>query len=253
MPTKKNKSATGRVVRYREIADTLAARIDSGEWVGGRLLPSESSLAAEFLVSRVTVRRALEDLRDRSLVGSRQGYGWFVAADPLQQSLGRLGTIESQLTDRGSVSRREVVEFGFVDAPERVREVLSASRVLQVVRVNYADELPFARVTVWCPEELGSELSRAAVEKSTIYDLLPEYPASAEQRIVAAAIEDSDAELLGVPTGSPVLRCERISKSATGDSLLLSEFVFPAHLTEFLVELPNVSGSVAPSGMRLLE
>ncbi|MEL7208571.1 MAG: GntR family transcriptional regulator, partial [Actinomycetota bacterium] len=87
--------------RYTEIADDLAARIDAGDFGAGGLLPSEASLGREFEASRVTVRKALEALRDDGLVASRQGFGWYVAADPLRQSLGRLGTLEAQLETSG--------------------------------------------------------------------------------------------------------------------------------------------------------
>jgi GntR family transcriptional regulator len=83
-----------REVRYRAIADELRQRVESGELAAGALLPSESELSGAYDVSRVTVRKALDVLRDEGLVDSRQGFGWFVATDPVRQSLGRLGTIE---------------------------------------------------------------------------------------------------------------------------------------------------------------
>ena len=88
-----------RTIRYQEIANTLRERVlREGP---GHVLPSESELSAEFAVSRVTVRRALETLRDDGVLDSRQGFGWFVATAPFQQRLGRLDTIESQLSARG--------------------------------------------------------------------------------------------------------------------------------------------------------
>ncbi|MFM8483927.1 MAG: GntR family transcriptional regulator, partial [Actinomycetota bacterium] len=86
-----------REIRYRVIAEDLRRRIGSGELGEGRLLPSEADLGASYGASRVTIRRALEVLREESLVDARQGLGWFVAAVPLRQSLGRLGTIEGQM------------------------------------------------------------------------------------------------------------------------------------------------------------
>ena len=52
--------------------------------------------------------------------------------------------------------------------------------------------------------------------------------------------------------GSPVLRCERITSTPEGRPVLLSEHVFPAHRTEFVVDLPLAEQSIAPSGLRLL-
>ncbi len=156
-----------REIRYRTIADDLRRRIGEGELAGGRVLPSESELSASYAASRITVRRALDVLRDEGLVDSRQGFGWFVARDPLRQSLVRLGTIEAQLADAGLRAERRVLDFGFVPAPERAREVIGADIVLEVRRLTLADDVPFARVTVWCPEAIGARLSRDDVERAT--------------------------------------------------------------------------------------
>jgi GntR family transcriptional regulator len=242
-----------RRTRYQEIADELRTRLGSGELAAGRLLPSESDLSQDYGASRVTVRRALELLREEGLVDSRQGFGWFVAADPVRQALGRLGTIESQLAAEGVQSERRVLDFRFVAAPTRVRQVLGSGTVLRVRRLNLADGEPFALVTVWCPERYGAELSRADVERSPFYELIGVELGSAVQTIGAAAASAHDAELLGVPPGSPVLRCERITSSAAGEAVLVSEHVFPAHLTEFVVDLPHADASIAPSGLRLVE
>lgn len=242
-----------RQTRYQAIADELRRRIAAGEFSTGRLLPSEAELSEMYAASRVTVRRALEVLRDEALLDSRQGFGWFVATDPVRQSLARLGTIESQLSREGVVSTRRVIDFRFVAAPARVLDALGSDVVLRVRRVNLADGVPFALVTVWCPERFGSSLSRADVERSPFYELIDVELGGAVQTIGAAAATAHDADLLGIPVASPVLRCERITKAVDGAAVLVSEHVFPAHLTEFVVDLPRVEASMAPSGLRLLE
>jgi len=242
-----------RETRYQSIAEELRRRLESGDLGGSRLLPSESELSEQYSASRVTVRRALEILREEGLVDSRQGFGWFVATDPLRQSLGRLGTIERQLADEGVVSTRRVLDFRFVNAPPRARQVLGCDSVLRVRRLNLADGEPFALVTVWCPEEYGAELSRADVERSPFYELLDVPLGGATQTIGAAVASSSEADLLKVPVGSPVLRCERTTRSVEGEPVLLSEHLFPAHLTVFEVDLPHVEASIAPTGLRLVE
>lgn len=242
-----------REVRYRSIAADLRRQVESGQYGAGGLLPSESELSSAYGVSRVTVRKALELLRDEGLIDARQGFGWFVAADPVRQALGRLGTIEEQLTDLGVASERRVVGFRFVPAPARVRSVLGVDTVLEVSRVNLADGQPFARVTVWCPDELGARLSRADVERQPFYELLDVTIGRATQTIGAGAAEPGDAELLAVPVGSPVLRCERVTRDVDDRPVLVSEHVFPGHRTELVVELPRFEPSMGPSGLRLVE
>ena len=227
--------------------------MEAGEFAAGRLLPSEADLSGEYSASRVTIRRALEALRSDGLVESRQGSGWFAKVDPLRQTLGRLGTIEGQLADSGARSERKILDFGFVRAPERVRSVLGVETVLRVRRVNLADGQPFARVTVWCPEALGSRLSRDEVAAHSFYDLLDLPLGGATQTIGADAASTDDAAALAIPAGSPVLVCERITEDVDGHAVLLSEHVFPANRTEFVVALPHVEASISPSGLRLVD
>ncbi|MBA2626126.1 MAG: GntR family transcriptional regulator, partial [Acidimicrobiia bacterium] len=140
-----------RAVRYREIAADLRRRLASNEF-DDRLLPSEADLSGAYDASRVTVRKALESLRDEGLVVSRQGMGWLVAPTLVRQALGRLTTVEAQLSASGTVAERRVLGFAYVPAPPAVADELGEGSVLEVRRVNLADAAPFARVTVWCPE-----------------------------------------------------------------------------------------------------
>ncbi len=218
------------------MAETLRSDIESGTYGDGGLLPSEAAIGARFEVSRVTVRKALELLRAEGLVESRQGLGWMVAAEPIPQSLDALVSIERQLSDSGRTSDRQITDFGFVDAPTPAAEALG-TRVLEVGRVNLVDGQPFARVTVWCREDLGADLSRADVARSSFHDLLPQGPGRAVQTIGAEAMGSADAELLAVPPGSPALVVRRTTFGADGRAVLVSEHRFPGHLTEFVAEL----------------
>jgi GntR family transcriptional regulator len=242
-----------RTTRYREIAEDLGTGVLAGEPGPGGLLPSEAELCARYGASRVTVRRALEALRGDGLVDSRQGFGWFVATDPFRQHLGRLATIEGQLAASGVEAGRRILDFALVPAPPAVAAVLGPGTVLQVRRLNLADGEPFARVTVWCPEALGAGLSRAEVERSPFYELLPVALGGATQTIGAAAAEPADASVLAIPVGSPVLRCRRVTTSAAGDVVLVSEHVFPAHRTEFVVDCPPTSRPSHPRAFGLLD
>lgn len=242
-----------RTIRYRDIADDLRGRVEGGEFTAGRLLPSESELSGRYSASRVTIRKALEALRAEGLVDARQGFGWFVPGDTVRQPLVHLATIEAQLEAEGRRSERRILDFAFVRPPARIRATLGVEKALKVRRVNLADGEPFARVTVWCPEELGAEVSRSQVEQQSFYELLPVSLGGATQTIGADAAGADDAELLQVPVGSPVLVCERVTSDVAGRPVLIGQYVFPAHRTEFTVDLAHPEASIAPSGLRLVE
>lgn len=238
--------------RYQQIADSLRRRIEAGEFSAG-LLPSEAGLVEHYEASRVTVRRALEALREEGLVDARQGSGWFVEAARLPQDLAHLGTIEDQLLASGRTSERRILDFAFGPAPAEVAELLGTDEVLMTRRLNLADGEPFALVTVWCPQAMASGLSRDEVEARPFYELLDVELGSARQRIRAGAATADEATLLGMLPGGPVLRCRRLTEAVDGRPVLASEHTFPAHRTEFVVDLTTAERSIAPSGLRLVD
>lgn len=241
-----------RKIRYLEIADDLRERLHAGDFSKGRL-PSEAELSGAYGASRVTVRKALEALRSEGLIAAQQGLGWFASGDPLRQRLGRLGTIESQLEASGVTSERKVLELRCVVAPARVRDVLNVERVVRLVRMNLADGRPFALVTVWCPEELGGTFTRADLTEHSFHDLLTVPLGHGVQTIAASAATERQATLLEIPTGAPVLVCQRTTYSVEERAVLFATHVFPGSLTEFSVDLPRADSSIAPSGIRLVE
>ena len=129
---------------------------------------------------------------------------------------------------------------------------LRRGRRLRLRRVDLDDGRPFVRVDVRVPADLATEISRAAVERTSLIELLPVPLGGAVQRIGAAVASADDAELLGVPAGSALLRAERRTSDVDGRVVLTSEHVFPAHLTVFEVELPHVGAATTPR-LRLVD
>lgn len=69
---------------YVQLADDLAAKIESGDYPAGSRLPGEAELAERYEVAKMTVRRALEVLRERGMVGTLHGRGTVVLDPPAQ-------------------------------------------------------------------------------------------------------------------------------------------------------------------------
>src|ERR1700676_4574804 len=111
-------------MRYVDVAAALREQIASGGYGAGRQVESEAELCRRFGVSRVTVRRALEQLRTDGLLTSRRGAGWFLFFDPVRQALGRVTTIESALAEAGIEPVRRVLSFAFEPATADVAAAL---------------------------------------------------------------------------------------------------------------------------------
>ena len=241
-----------RTFRWAEVAEAIRADIDAGRYGAKGTLPSEASLSEQHAASRVTVRRALESLRSDGLVDSRQGFGWFVAAEPVRQSLDALDTLDHQLEAAGRGSERRVLSFKWVDTPVPVAASVAGDEVLEVQRINLADGEPFALVTVWVEANAAGELSRSDVEHHSFQELLRERITSATQTIGAEVADESAAEALDIPVGAALLRIRRVTLSADREAVFVSKHLYPAHRTEFLVELSAVDSVRGERGLRLI-
>jgi GntR family transcriptional regulator len=246
-------------MRYLEVAAKLRASLVAGGYGAGGALDSEADLGVRYGVSRVTVRRALEELRREGLVTSRRGAGWFVAVDPVRQALGRVTTVEAALAASGALPERRVLEFGFEGATAAVAASLDlepGAEVLRVRRLTLADGTPFALVTVWLPGALGAQLSRDDAQRAPFYELLAARGTelgSATQMIGADIADAEDVRLLGLAPGAAVLACRRVTRARDGRPVVASEHRYPAYRTTFEIDFPFVEPTSEAPGLRLVD
>ena len=95
--------------RYTAIKDHIIRRIDRKQWQAGDRVPSENELASEFAVSRMTARRALQELGEEGILVRTQGLGTFVADARPRSSLLEIHSIDLEIAARGHSHRAEVL------------------------------------------------------------------------------------------------------------------------------------------------
>ena len=244
-------------LRYMQVADEIRRRIGAGEYPEGAL-ETEAELGALHGVSRITVRRALELLRDEGVVSSRRGSGWRVSVDPLRQVLGSFPTVEAALRDDGHEFRRQILLFAYRSAPADVARRLrlrSEAEVLQVRRLNYADEHVFDLVTTWVPAEVAAPLSRAEVEAHGVFGSLRLHGVAMGQvlqSVTASLATSEEAELLGVHPDSAVLVVEQMTYDPENRPIKWSQHRYPAHRIHLEVRMAAGAVTAEPPGLRLL-
>ena len=248
--------------RFSQIADDLRERIALGEFAGSGSLESEAALGRRYDASRITVRRALEQLREQGLVESRQGSGWFVAGASFHQTLA-LGTFRhasSAVADAGKHLFRRVVDFGYRQAPAALAESLGLpadGEALHSRSVRSVDGEPLDLVREWVPAALAGRVSRDDATSPGIWETLQRQGhriASVRQTITAGVASDADAELLQVPAGTPLLLVRRLALAADKSVLALSDHRYLAHRFSLEVEFNGwpVATAAEPPGLRSL-
>ncbi len=103
-------STTTKIVKpakYRIIKQYICANIESGEWAQNAKVPSENELTHQFDVSRMTARRALQELTEQGILVRSQGAGTFVATFKSQSSLLEMRNISDEISERGHEHKAE--------------------------------------------------------------------------------------------------------------------------------------------------
>jgi GntR family transcriptional regulator len=248
--------------RFRQIADDLRRQIALGELGDSGAIESEAALGARYGASRVTVRRALELLRDEGLVESRKGSGWFATGASFHQRLA-LGTFRhatSAIAEAGQEVRRDVVTFAYRPAPApeaAALEVEPGSEVLHSRSVRTVGGVALDLADEWVPATAAAELSRAAAADPGIWASLQRAGhriTTVRQTIAAGIAGRDDAGLLGVDPASPVLLVRRLALA--GDRpVALSDHRYVAHRFALEVEFNGWPGAAveAPPGLRAVD
>lgn len=197
----------------------LRSDILGGTHATGQLLPSEPQLAANFGVSRVTVRRATEMLIADGLVLRHPRVGTEVIASGAPQG-GRLSadfsTLLPGLRRMGEETTVRLLKFGYVPAPEPVARMLHmpvGSPVQRAVRVRAADGLPFSHLVTHVPDDIGASYSEQELASVPLFRLLERqghHLDHAEQTVSAKLAGPEEAAALEVTQGAALLQVTRV-------------------------------------------
>jgi GntR family transcriptional regulator len=240
--------------RAAQVAQELRQRIVSGDLGASGALESEAALGQRYGVSRVTVRRALDELRAQGVVDSRRGAGWFVTAAAFHQTLA-LGTFrhaDSAVSAAGKSASRRIVDFGYLPASGPVAlglGIAPQAEALYSRSVRTVDGVPLDLVHEWVPAGVAADISRSAAEGPGIWATLQRQGHRIEtvrQTISADVTTDAEVDLLGVPAGNPLLLVRRVAYTSDGTPLALSDHRYLAHRFSLEVEFRGWSTTTSP-------
>jgi GntR family transcriptional regulator len=201
---------------YHQIYTILRDEIVSGAYPNGAILPSEFELTRQYGVSRVTAKRALNELAAEGLVSRERGRGTVVRFEapspPVRASVE--GLLEN-LLQMGLKTEVRLLDFDYIAASGDVARALGceAGTVVQrAVRVRLMEGEPFSHLTTHVPEALGRSYSRDDLANRPMLALLERcgvIVSSARQTLTAALADPRIATLLEVQVGAPLLRISR--------------------------------------------
>lgn len=204
--------------RYLKIKDFIRAGIENGRWPVGGKVPSENEMVELFQVSRMTARRALQELTDEGVLTRTQGLGTFVAEPKPQSNLLEIRNIADEVSARGHSHTCEVHVLRAERASLDVARSLGledGATVYHSVLVHRDNERAVQLESryvnpAWAPDYLAQDFTRLT---PNVY-LSEVAPLTEAEHIIEAVLPDAQAQhLLHVSANEPCLLMRRTTWS----------------------------------------
>lgn len=218
---RRNALVPGPVPLYYQLQNDLARRIRSGEFQPATALPTEEQLCAQYGVSRITVRRALDRLTADRLIERRRGVGTFVAEAHVPVTVHLVGSLDDVISSARDLSHK-VISKAAVEPDAFVAGALRVppdSRVIRLETVHYSGGDPFAHVEFFFPESVGSLLDPADMIGDrpilrVVEDQLGQGISRAVQTVEPGLAGANAAQHLGINARTPALLIRRVYYTA---------------------------------------
>ncbi|HWT38515.1 MAG TPA: GntR family transcriptional regulator, partial [Paraburkholderia sp.] len=163
---------TRQAALYQRIRDALHARILDGTYPPGTRLPTEHALCDSHNVSRITIRQALERLRQEGWVEKIHGQGTFVKKSRAVQNIGALQSFSEAMTPLGHRVSNRVISARVVGVNSQLASRLqldTLARVTEIQRVRMLDGAAVSFEVTYAAREVGEQLIAADLASRDIF------------------------------------------------------------------------------------
>lgn len=238
-------NAEDRTPLYLQLARNLRRHIASGEIGEGSALPSERDLSEITGMSRVTVRKGIDQLIEEGVLFRKQGSGTFVAKR-IEAPNSSLSSFSDDARSRGEDPGVIWMLRSYATPTEEEATALRlppSARVVRLGRIRLSGGEPLAIEHAVVPAEFLPDLNRLG---DSLYAALGESgarPVSGTQRIRAALATPTEAGMLGIAHNAEVLRIERLTRNRQGRVVEFTRSAYRGDRYDFVSELSGPSDS----------
>jgi len=211
-PAGRARRSAGPFRLYYQVSNRIRTRILEGIWPEGVRLPTEKELAAEFMVSRPTIRRAKAALEEEGFIRNIKGSGCYVND---QKSWRALPPTVGNLNDIfffGTKMSFKIHKFGLVSNRATIKKHLKNPQdrfVFQIKGVRWYQGEPISCVSYYLPFKFGSRIPLDSLDENPFIPQLEKLAGiqvkEGIQNISLGRADAETAERLGLQEGDAVI------------------------------------------------
>ncbi len=222
---------------YTQLKMILEEQIRQGVFHAGDHLPSHSELCEKFSVSKAVVRQALQQLEIEGLIVQRRGKLTTVAEKKIP------GDLLQQL----SGTYHNVTRLGYypTESIAGKLEIQPGDQVIELERLRFIEDEPFVFMRSYVPYDLCPKIATIDLTgKSLLEEIKKEYGfviSSSKRTIEAVSARDTEAALLKISRGAPLLLFNSVSYIDTGRVIGSTRALFRGDRARFDVEIGDIN------------
>ena len=201
---------------YQQIKEDIRVAIQSGRYQAGEKIPPEPALSQEYSVSRITIRRAVEELCSEGFLTKMQGRGTFVNTPRIHRKLSattRLESFTQSCANAGMTAGARVLDRKIVPAHGEEYAFFgigSEELLLHICRLRTADGMPVFLENTYLPYQQYKDFMKMPLDNVSIFQTIEAYSGmriadTARRTIEATRASAEQAQQLSVPVGEPLL------------------------------------------------
>lgn len=216
---------------YAQVADAMRERIVKGAWPLEAKIPTLPELAEEFGVASITVRQAVQLLKNEKLLAPKQGKGTFVCNKPQTHPRMR---VESSLLGLADLYRKlapRILPLGedIAMPPLEADDGQPAPRYRLLRRVHASDRHPTSVISAYLDERIF-RMAPKRFRKEVIIPVLMDLPGvkigSARQILTIGTAGEEAATALNIAVSAPVGEVRRVFCDTQGTVIYLGELTY---------------------------
>ncbi len=216
--------------KYYQIKKDILTKISEEIYKPDETIPPERELMEQYGVSRITVRKAVDELVSECHLYKVQGKGTYVKGNSRTTGLSFVMSCTEEIRQQGFTPSRKILTCCVEKSPKKVArelEIEEGSEVLHIKRVFYADQEPVIYCENFIAKDLFPGIEDYDFNEYSLYELIEKrYMVNivdCARYIEAVATHERIAECLDIPEGYPTLRFYGSTRAIIASKLCVFE------------------------------
>ena len=226
---------------YIQLKNALEKEIKEN-YQPGDIIPAEPKLEEIYKVSRITIRKAIEELERLHIVEKKQGRGTFVLEQKVHYEADSVGSLTQRLVQQNYKLKTASLEYSFLEGEHYVKELLGCKEILVVKRLRLLNGIPFAIMNNYLDYSKVKDFEKLFNIESLYSFLKDEYEIeffNAKETIEAKAPLKEEKKQLNIIDDTPLLSLNRISYDKQGNAIEYSNVKIKGDMYQHTINLKN--------------